>query len=81
MDKSNSNARKEVLKKGRHDRALRIEHEGKVWTIEAAEWRNEARTRGELRVYRIEGDVTTPLLAEALQAEADSRALGLSVAA
>lgn len=81
MTQTKNSAPKEVLTKGRHDRSLRIEHEGKVWTIEAAEWRNKDKTRGELRVYRIEGDVTTPLLAEALQAEADSRALGLSIAA
>jgi hypothetical protein len=72
---------KDVLKKVRHDRELRLEHEGKVWTIDAAEWRNETKTRGELRVYRIEGDVTTPLLGQALQAEAESRALGLTMAA
>jgi hypothetical protein len=72
---------KDVMKKVRHDRNLRIDHEGKFWIVDAAEWRNAAGTRGELRVYRIEGDVTTPLLAEALQAEAEGRALGLMIAA
>jgi hypothetical protein len=68
------------MKKVRHDKALRIAYEGKVWIVEAAEWRSLDDTRGELRVYRIEGDVTTPLLAEALQAEAEGRALSLMAA-
>jgi hypothetical protein len=62
------------MKKIRHDRNIRIEHEGCVWNIDAAEWRN-GEGRGELRVYRIHGDVTTPLLVEALELEAASRGL------
>lgn len=72
---------KDLLKKVRHDKNLRLEHEGKFWIVDAAEWRNADDTRGELRVYRIEGDVTTPLLAQALQAEAEGRALSLQIAA
>jgi hypothetical protein len=69
------------MKKVRHDRALRIAYEGKVWIVDAAEIRFEDTGRGELRVYRVHGDVTTPLLAEALQLEADSRGLALKAAA
>jgi hypothetical protein len=71
----------DVMKKVRHDKNLRIDHEGKFWIVDLAEWRNAADTRGELRVYRVEGDVTTPLLAEALEAEAQGRALSLMMAA
>lgn len=69
------------MKKVRHDRRLRLEHEGKVWVVDAAEFRSVDDSRGELRVYRVEGDVTTPLLREALEAEAQGRALGLMIAA
>jgi hypothetical protein len=73
-------AKAEKMKKVRHDKALRIRYEGKVWIVDAAEWRTPDGSRGELRVYRIEGDVTTPLLGEALQAEAESRTLSLIAA-
>lgn len=63
------------MSKVRHDRALVIEHEGQRWTIDAAEWRDGRH--GELRVYRINGDITSPLLADALALEAQSRSLQL----
>ena len=61
--------------KVRHDRDFRLEHEGKHWIVEVAEWRDHATGKGELRAYRIDGDVTTPLLREALELEAASRGL------
>ena len=48
----------------------RIEHEGHVWQIDAKAFYRE-NGAGELRVYRVHGDVTTPKLHEALQLEAD----------
>lgn len=66
--------KKPTMKKTRHDKALRIEHEGQAWTIDAAEWRDETG-KGELRVYTVHGNVTTPLLVEALELEAASRGL------
>jgi hypothetical protein len=66
------------MKKVRHDKALKIEHEGQRWTLDAAEW-NDGQ-RGELRVYRVHGDITSPLLAEALEVEAQDRGLALCMA-
>jgi len=64
-----------TMTKVRHDRSFKLRHEGQVWTMDLAEWRNKATGKGQLRCYRIDGDVTTPLLAEALQLEADARGL------
>jgi hypothetical protein len=47
----------------------RIEHEGIVWQIDAKAFYNPDGT-GTLRVYRVHGDITSPLLAEAIEAEA-----------
>ena len=66
------------MKKVRHDTNLRIEHEGQVWHVDAAEWRGEGGV-GELRIYAVHGSVTTPLLAEALELEAAARGLDLSI--
>ena len=63
--------------KVRHDRDLRVEHEGGVWQVDAAEW-HRADGKRELRVYRIHGDINHPHLGEALQLEADSRGITLS---
>lgn len=70
--------RKPIMTKTRHDKALEIEHEGFRWTVDAAEWR-DAEGHGELRVYAIHGDVTTPALAEALELEAATRGLAASI--
>jgi len=65
------------MTKKHHDKALVIEHEGMKWTVDAAEWR-DASGKGELRVYRIEGDITKlDVLKEALQLEADARGLAI----
>ena len=69
--------KKPTMKKVRHDKALRIEHEGEVWTIDAAEWRNGEI--GQLRVYAIHGSVTSPNLVPALELEAASRGLAVSL--
>jgi hypothetical protein len=70
-------AAKSTFKKVRHDRALIVRSEGNRWTVDAAEWR-DAKGRGELRVYRIEGDITNlAALKDALQAEADARGLAI----
>lgn len=63
-----------AMNKVKHDRDFCLKYEDKVWIVDIAEWRGAAG-EGELRCYRVEGDVTTPLLAEALQNEADSRGL------
>jgi hypothetical protein len=63
------------FKKVRHDKAFRLAHEGQVWTVDLAEWRDAETGKGELRCYRVEGNVTTPLLAEALRLEAQARGL------
>jgi hypothetical protein len=61
--------------KTRHDRDFQLRHEGFLWTVDLAEWRDKVTGKGELRAYRIQGDITTPLLGEALALEAQSRAL------
>ena len=63
------------FKKTRHDREFLLTHEDKSWTIDLAEWRDEKTGKGELRAYRIDGDITTPLLREALELEAAARGL------
>jgi hypothetical protein len=60
------------MKKVDHQKNYRLEHEGLFWHIDFAEWRGDDG-KGEIRVYRIDGDVTTPLLHEALQSLADQR--------
>lgn len=69
------------MEKTEHLRDYKLSHEGKTWTVEIAVWRQVLDPgRGELRVYRIEGDVTNQaLLNEALQAEADNRGLALTL--
>lgn len=56
-------------------RDLPIEHEGRRWIIDASQWRGDDG-KGELRVHRVQGDITSSDLAPALQLHAD--ALGLS---
>jgi hypothetical protein len=66
-------------KKVRHDRKFRLFHEGRDWIVDLAEWRDETNGKGELRAYRIDGDITTPLLVEALDLEAQARGLQWSM--
>jgi hypothetical protein len=61
------------FKKVRHDRNFRLSHEGLHWIVDLAEWRDETRA------YRIDGDITTPLLREALDLEAQVRGLQWSM--
>ena len=61
--------------KVRHDRDFELKHEGLRWTMDLAEWREEAGTKGELRAYQIRGNICTPLLKEALELEAAARGL------
>lgn len=49
------------------------------WIVDLAEWRDETSKKGELRAYRIDGDITTPLLREALDLEAQVRGLQWSM--
>lgn len=72
--KFKSRLEKSSWRKVRHDKELRIDYEGFSWVVDCAEWRDD-QGRGQLRVYRIIGDVTTPMLREALQNEADGRGL------
>lgn len=65
------------LKKVRSEVGFRLEYDGQVWVVDMAEYR-DPQGKGELRVTRIEGNVTTPLLKEALELEAASRAVILS---
>jgi len=67
---------KNSMKKVHSEADFRLEYEGQVWTLDLAEYR-DVHGKGELRVARVNGNVTTPLLKEALQLEADSRALRL----
>lgn len=69
--------KKPKMTKVRHDRDLRIEHNGNVWTVDAAEWRADDGT-GELRIYEIHGSITDPALKEALELEAASRGIPLN---
>jgi len=61
------------MKKVWHDKDYTLNHEGLSWNLDIAEWRDQGR--GELRVYRIEGDVTNSKLLEGLQILADSKGL------
>lgn len=56
-----------------------LNHEGKRWTVDIAAWEDLDGKSGQLRVYRVEGDVTTPLLKEALEAEAAAEGLRLTM--
>jgi hypothetical protein len=67
------------FKKVRHDRNFKLSHEGLNWIVDLAEWRDETSKKGELRAYRIDGDITTPLLKEALDLEAQVRGLQWSM--
>ena len=64
-----------AMVKVKHQKNFWLEHEGLVWCIDCAEFFDAQTGKGEFRVYRVEGDVTTPLLKEALEAEAQGRAL------
>lgn len=69
------------MEKTEHLRDFKLQHEGRTWIVEIAVWRQVLDPgKGELRVYRIEGDVTNrALLNEALQAEADTRGLAIAL--
>lgn len=62
------------MKKIRHDKAFILEHEGYKWTMDLAEWFDPDTSHGELRCYRIEGDINGPYR-EALELEAATRGL------
>lgn len=62
-----------AMRKVAHNRALQIEHEGQRWTVDAAEWREG--DHGELRIYSVHGDITSPDLRDALELEAQARGL------
>jgi hypothetical protein len=64
-----------AMKKVRHDRSFKLSYEGQHWTVDLAEWRDSTTGKGELRTYAVNGDITSPLLSEALELEADKRAL------
>lgn len=68
-----------AMKKTAHNTDFRLEHGGLHWTVDIATWRDDEDGTGELRVYRIHGDVTTPLLREGLEALADVRGLQLAM--
>jgi hypothetical protein len=48
---------KPKLRKVWHDRNYRLQFAGNVWHLDVAQW-EESPGKGELRVYRIEGDVS-----------------------
>ena len=52
-----------------------IEHEGNRWGVKYKIFPK----RKELRVYRVEGDITTPLLREALELFTQAQALKLNM--
>jgi hypothetical protein len=50
---------KPKLRKVWHDRNYRLVFGGNVWNIDVAQWSEpDHPERGELRVYRVEGDVS-----------------------
>lgn len=64
------------MRKVWHDRDYRLVFAGNVWTLDVAEWREVKKPeRGELRVYRVHGDVSQPLLDRALFRLAKHRGL------
>ena len=63
------------MQKVSHSKGYTLLYEGQQWVIEFAIWINPASTKGELRVYRIEGDVTSPLLSQALEDLAQQKSL------
>lgn len=65
------------MRKISHNKNYILEYEGKKWKLDVAIWMSSDNSYGELRVYKIEGDVTTPLLQEALELEAQT--LGLTL--
>lgn len=67
------------MKKVKHQKNFKLTHEGKVWTLDLAEWRDTKTGKGQLRVYRVDGDITNPLLREALELEATVRGLNWSM--
>jgi hypothetical protein len=58
---------------------FKLEYEGQSWIVDLAIWVNRKTGKGELRCYRVEGDITSPLLAEALQNKAEAEALNLII--
>lgn len=70
----NTTTEKSKWTKVKHERGFPLKYEGQTWIVELAEWRDQFG-KGELRVYRIEGDITSKDLADALQNEADGRGL------
>ncbi len=58
-------------------RGLTIEGEGSRWTVDASQWKADDG-KGELRVHKVHGDISSPHLVPALQLHAD--ALGLAEA-
>lgn len=66
---------KTKMHKVRHDKNFRLEHEGHVWQLDIAEWRDD-RGGGQLRVYTVHGDINANVaLWEALELEATTRGL------
>lgn len=66
------------LRKVWHDRNYRLEFGGNVWHLDVAQWSEVGHPeRGELRVYRVEGDVSSGLLDRALFSLAKHRNLAL----
>lgn len=64
------------MREVKREEGFKLQHEGQTWTLDISEWRDE-KGAGELRVHRVEGNKTTPLLVEALKREADSRGISL----
>lgn len=53
----------------------KVEYEGQVWHIDVEEYKTPGTSYGELIVRRVHGDITHPLLAEALENLAAERSL------
>lgn len=49
-----------------HNRNKRVDHNGHVWHLDVAAWRDAAGGVGVLRVYKVHGDITSPDLSEAI---------------
>jgi len=54
-----------------HDTNYTLEYEGESWNIEVKEWRDGEDAK--LYIYRINGDITSHNLKNALQSLADTR--------
>lgn len=63
------------MDKVKHDKKFRLEYEGKHWIVDLAEWRDKKTGKGELRAYRVDGDITDPDLQIALDLEGAARAV------